>query len=79
MIGLKALGYYDPPPQGSRAKPKLVGEFPCAVFATIAADGGTHAIVFTSRQRATVKRTSVSIRMARRATRKNPRSALATI
>lgn len=43
MIGLKALGYYDPPPQGSKAKPKLVGEFPCAVFATVAADGGTHA------------------------------------
>jgi hypothetical protein len=43
MIGLKALGYYDPPPQGSKAKPKLVGEFPCAVFGTVAADGGTHA------------------------------------
>ena len=43
MIGLKALGYYDPPPQGSKAKPKLVGEFPCAVFGTVAADGGAHA------------------------------------
>ena len=43
MIGLKALGYFDPPPQGSKAKPKLVGEFPCAVFATVAADGRTHA------------------------------------
>jgi Domain of unknown function (DUF927)/Toprim domain len=43
MIGLKALSYYDPPLQGSKAKPKLVGEFPCAVFGTVAADGGTHA------------------------------------
>lgn len=43
MLGLKALGYYDPPPPGSKARPKLVGAFPCAVFGTIAADGGTHA------------------------------------
>jgi len=43
MIGLKALGYYDPPPQGSKAKPKLAGEFPCAVFGMVAADDGTHA------------------------------------
>ena len=43
IVGLKALGYYDPPPPGSRAKPKHVGDFPCAVFGTTAADGGTHA------------------------------------
>jgi hypothetical protein len=43
MGGLKQLGYYDPPPPGSRAKPKLVGTWPCAVFGTIAADGETHA------------------------------------
>ena len=43
VAGLKALGYYDPPPAGSRAKPKLVGEYPCAVFGTIAADGRAHA------------------------------------
>jgi hypothetical protein len=43
MIGLKRVGYYDPPPSGSKAKPRLVGEFPCAVFGTIAADGRTHA------------------------------------
>ena len=43
MVGLKALGYYDAPPPGSKAKPKLVGAFPCAVFATMAADGRTHA------------------------------------
>jgi hypothetical protein len=43
VLGLKALGYYDPPPQGSKAKPKLVGEFPCAVFFTVAADGKIHA------------------------------------
>ena len=43
MVGLKALGYWDPPQEGSKAKPKLLGEYPCAVFATVAADGGTHA------------------------------------
>ena len=43
VVGLKALGYYDAPPPGSKAKPKLVGEFPCAVFGTVAADGRTHA------------------------------------
>jgi len=43
IAGLKALGYYDPPPQGSKAKPKLVGEFACAVFGSVAADGRTHA------------------------------------
>ncbi len=43
MVGLKALGYYDPPPAGSKAKPNLVGDFPCAVFGTVAADGRTHA------------------------------------
>lgn len=43
FVGLKTLGYYDPPPPGSRAKPNLVGTWPCAAFGTIAADGGTHA------------------------------------
>lgn len=43
LAGLKALGYYDPPPPGSKAKPALVGEYPCAVFGTVAADGGRHA------------------------------------
>jgi hypothetical protein len=42
-VGLKALAYFDPPPEGSKAKPKLVGNFPCAVFATVSADGRTHA------------------------------------
>jgi hypothetical protein len=42
-VGLKALSYFDPSPEGSKAKPKLVGHFPCAVFATVAADGRTHA------------------------------------
>jgi hypothetical protein len=42
-VGLKALGYFDPPPKGSKAKPKLVGNPPCAVFATTSADGRTHA------------------------------------
>jgi phage/plasmid primase-like uncharacterized protein len=43
MVGLKELGYYDPSAPGSKAKPKLVGAFPCAVFGTVAADGRTHA------------------------------------
>jgi hypothetical protein len=43
MVGLKALGYFDPPPAGSKAKPKLVGYFPCTVFGAIGADGRTHA------------------------------------
>jgi hypothetical protein len=41
--GLGALGYFDPPPSGSKAKPKIVGRFPCAVFGTKASDGRTHA------------------------------------
>ena len=44
IVGLISLSYYDPPPHGSKAKPKLVGEHPCAVFGTVAADGRTHAI-----------------------------------
>ena len=43
IAGLKALGYFDPPPAGRAGKPTLLGEFPCAVFGTIAADGGQHA------------------------------------
>jgi hypothetical protein len=43
MVGLKALAYFDPPPPGSRAKPKLVGEFPCCVYGTLGPDGKTHA------------------------------------
>lgn len=42
-VGLKALGYFDPPPKGSTAKPKSPGDFPCAVFGTVSADGRTHA------------------------------------
>jgi hypothetical protein len=34
--------YYDPP-SSPRAKPKLVGHFPCVVFGTVAADGRSHA------------------------------------
>ena len=37
-IGWKALAYYDPPPKGARV-PVMVGHFPCAVFATVAALG----------------------------------------
>ncbi len=43
MVGLPALPYFDPSPKGSKAKQTLVGEYPCAVFGTVAADGGTHA------------------------------------
>jgi hypothetical protein len=42
MIGIKALAYFDPPANG-QGKPKHVGDFPCAVFETVAADGRTHA------------------------------------
>jgi phage/plasmid primase-like uncharacterized protein len=41
--GIKALEYFDAPPSGSRARPKLVGLWPCAVFGTVAADGRKHA------------------------------------
>ena len=43
MTGFKSLAYFDPPATGSRAKPKLVGNHPCAVFGTLAADGRRHA------------------------------------
>lgn len=43
IVGLKALGYFDPPPSGSKEQPIFVGEYPCAVFGTVAADGKTHA------------------------------------
>ena len=42
-VGLKALAYFDAPPPGSKAKPKPVGSFPCAVFGTLSADGRRHA------------------------------------
>jgi hypothetical protein len=42
IAGWKALGYYDPP-KSDRGKPEKVGDFPCAVFGTVAADGKTHA------------------------------------
>lgn len=41
FAGMKGLGYYDPPAT-KRGKPVLVGEWPCAVFATVAADGRHH-------------------------------------
>jgi hypothetical protein len=43
VVGLKSLGYYDPPPKESKAKPQRVGGFPCAIFGTVSADGRTHA------------------------------------
>lgn len=43
VVGLKELPYHDPPPQGSKAKPKLVGMYPCAVFGTVSADDRTSA------------------------------------
>jgi hypothetical protein len=42
IAGLMALGYFDPP-ASPRAKPKHVGDYPCAVFGTTAADGRRHA------------------------------------
>jgi phage/plasmid primase-like uncharacterized protein len=43
VVGLKALGYFDPPAT-PKAKPKRVGDYPCAVFGTVAADGRRHAM-----------------------------------
>jgi hypothetical protein len=37
-LELKKLGYFDPPPKGSTAKPKLAGNLLGAVF-TVSADG----------------------------------------
>ena len=42
-VGLKSLGYWDPPPSGSKAKPKQIGYFPCVVFGTVDGGGKTHA------------------------------------
>jgi hypothetical protein len=42
MVGIKALGYFGPPVKKGD-KPKLVGDFPCAVFETVAVDGRCHA------------------------------------
>jgi hypothetical protein len=46
-IGWRALGYFDAPPPGTGrgrpAKPVHVGDFPCAVFGTVDADGKRHA------------------------------------
>ena len=42
FVGIKALEYFDPP-ASSRANPKLVGSWPCAVFGTVGADGRQHA------------------------------------
>ena len=45
FAGWTALPYFDPPPPNARrnTKPRHVGDFPCAVFGTVAADGGRHA------------------------------------
>jgi len=42
FVGLKSLGYFDPPAKKGE-KPIRVGEYPCAVFGTVAADDRTHA------------------------------------
>ena len=41
-VGWIAASYWEAPPKGT-GKPVEVGQFPCAVFATVAADGGAHA------------------------------------
>lgn len=43
IAGIEALDYFDPLPQGSKAKPKSIGAFPCAVFGTLSPDGRAHA------------------------------------
>ena len=44
-VGWTALPYFDPSPPNARrnARPRHVGDFPCAVFGTAASDGGRHA------------------------------------
>jgi Domain of unknown function (DUF927) len=42
VAGIKSLEFFDPP-AGPRAKPKLVGSHPCAIFGTVATNGRTHA------------------------------------
>jgi hypothetical protein len=42
MVGIKALSYFDAP-TGTGDRPRLVGEFPCAVFETVGVDGRRHA------------------------------------
>ncbi len=43
IVGLKAHGYFDPPPPGSRVKPRHVGDFPACIFETRDATGNIHA------------------------------------
>ncbi|SFM62377.1 DUF927 domain-containing protein [Methylobacterium pseudosasicola] len=43
VVGLKGLGYYDPPRGKGTGKPVHVGDFPCAVFGTVDATGRQHA------------------------------------
>ena len=42
VVGWRELPYYDPP-AGKQSKPRLVGRYPCVVFATVAPDGRRHA------------------------------------
>ena len=41
-VGWNAASYWEAPAKGT-GKPVEVGQFPCAAFATVAADGGMHA------------------------------------
>ena len=44
MVGIKAPGYFDPPPQGKKSdKPTLVATTPCAVFEQVDRDRKVHA------------------------------------
>ena len=42
-VGIKALGYFDPPKGKGTGKPVHVGDFPCAVFEQVDAEGRRHA------------------------------------
>ncbi|MDP4024441.1 DUF927 domain-containing protein [Methylobacterium sp. NEAU 140] len=42
-VGLRALGYFDPPKGKGTGKPIHVGDFPCAVFGQIDAEARRHA------------------------------------
>jgi hypothetical protein len=79
MVGLKALGYFDPPPSGSKAKPKLIGNYSCTIFETVGADGKIHAHRIYLAEEGREKRTSERDRTAGRARRRNrPRSSVRT-
>lgn len=70
MIGLKALGYFDPPPAGSKAKPKVVGYFPCRYSEQLVPTESLAHTAFISPWEVAVKPIWVRSRAVGRATQK---------